>query len=86
MFVLGDGDGSNGAIGAAVFAEETVGVGQNFVSGGGVEGSAVGVLETRVEIERGFFGAAGVVDALGAGERVDVFVVEIERAGKLSRV
>ena len=83
---LGDGDRGDRAIRAAVFADEAVGVGEDFVSGGGVEGSAVGVLDARIEIERGFFGAAGVVDAVGAGERVDVFVIEIEIARELAEL
>ena len=83
---LRDGDCGHGAIGALVFADESVGVGEDFVSGGGVERSAFGVLDARIEIERGFFGAAGVVDAVGAGERVDVFVVEIEIAGELAEL
>ena len=69
-----------------VFADEAVRVGENFVSGGGVEGSAFGILDAGIEIERGLFGAAGVVDAVGAGERVNVFVVEIEIALKLAEL
>jgi hypothetical protein len=65
---LRDGNGGDGAVGAAVFADESVGVGEDFVAGGGVEGSAFGVFDARVEIEGGFFGAAGIVDAIGAGE------------------
>ena len=61
-------------------------VGENFVSGGGVEGSAFGVLDARIEIERSFFGATRVFDAIGAGKRVDVFVVEIEIAFKLAEL
>ena len=85
-FVLRDRDGGNRAIGAAIFADEAMRVGENFAAGGGVEGCAVGVLEARVKIERCFFGAAGIVDAVGAGERIDIFVIEIEIAGELSRV
>jgi hypothetical protein len=79
---LRDGNGGDGAVRPAVFADEAVRVGQNFVAGGGVERSAFGILDARVEIERGFFGAAGVVDAIGAGERINVFVIEIEIAGE----
>ena len=52
------------------------------MAGGGVERSAFGILDARIEIERGFFGAAGVVDAIGAGQRINVFVIEIEIAGE----
>ena len=83
---LRDGNGGDGAVGAAVFADESVGVGEDFVAGGGVEGSAFGVFDARVEIEGGFFGAAGIVDAIGAGERVDVFVIEIEVGGELAEL
>ena len=83
---LRDGNRGDRAIRAAVFADESVGVGEDFVSGGGVKGSAVGVLDARIEIERGLFGAAGVIDAVGAGERVDVFVIEIEIAGELAEL
>ena len=55
-------------------------VGQDFVAGGGVERAAFGILDARVVVERGFLGAAGVVDALFAGKRVDVGGVEIEIA------
>jgi hypothetical protein len=64
---LRDGHGDNLAIRPAVFAYESVRVGENLVAGGGVERSAFGVLDARVVIERGFLGAAGVVDALLAG-------------------
>ena len=77
-----DGNGSDRAIRPAVFADEAVRVGQNFVAGGGVERSAFGILDARIEIERGFFGAAGVVDAIGAGQGINVFVIEIEIAGE----
>ena len=80
VFRLRDGNGGDGAVGARVFADEPVRVGQDFVAGGGVERSAFGVLDARIEIERGFLGAARVVDAIGAGQRVDVFVIEIEIA------
>ena len=42
-------------------------IGQDFVAGGSVERSAFGILDARVEVERGFFGAAGVVDTIWAG-------------------
>jgi len=42
-------------------------VGQNLVAGSGVERSTFGILDTRIEVQRGLFGAAGVVDAVGAG-------------------
>ena len=61
-------------------------VGQNFVPGGGIERSAFRVLDAWVEIESGFLGAAGVFDAVFAGKRIDVFVVEIEIAGNLAEL
>ena len=61
-------------------------VGEDLASGGGIERSAFRVLDARIEVERGFFRAAGVVDAVGAGERVDVFVIEIKIAGKLAEL
>ena len=61
-------------------------VGENLLSGGGVERSSFGILDARIEIECGLFGAAGIVDAVGAGKRVDVFVVEIEIAGQLAQL
>ena len=68
--VFGAGNGHRGhrTIGAAVLADESMGIGQDFVSGGGVEGAAFGVLDARIVVERGFFGAAGVLDALFAGQ------------------
>jgi hypothetical protein len=79
---LCDRNRGDGTVRPAVFADEAVGVGQNFVAGGGVERSAFRVLDARVEVERGFFGATGVVDAIGARQGVDVFVIEIEIAGQ----
>ena len=76
------GTAAHGTIRTAVFADEAVRVGENFVAGGGVERSAFGILDARIEIERGFFGAAGVVDAIWAGQRINVFVIEIEIAGE----
>ena len=59
-------------------------VGQHFAAGSSVERAAFGVLDARVSVERGFFGATGIVNALGARERVDVLVIEIEIAGERS--
>ena len=56
-------------------------VGENFVSGGGVERSAFAVLDARIKIKRGFFRATRVIDAIGAGQRINIFVIEIEVAG-----
>ena len=61
-------------------------VGENFAAGRGIERAAVGILEARVGVERGFFSAASVIDTLGAGKRIDIFVVEIERGLRSSRV
>ena len=47
---------------------------------GGVERSAFGVVDALVHCKRGLLGAARIVDALLAGERVDVVKVEIEVA------
>ncbi len=82
FFILRDGDGGDRAIRPAVFADEAEGVGENFVAGGGVETSAFGILDARVGIERGLFGAAGVGDALLAGQRIDVAGIKIEVAGE----
>src|SRR4029077_16388596 len=71
-FRLRDGNGGHRAIGPAVLAYEAVGVGKNFVAGGGIERSAFGILDARIVIKRGFFSAASVVDALFAGKRVYV--------------
>ena len=57
-------------------------VGQHLASDGGIEGAAFGVGDPRVEVERGALGAAGVVDAIGCGERIDVVVIEVEIAGE----
>src|ERR1700683_3326994 len=54
----------------------------DLVACGGVEGSAFRILDTRIEIKRGFFGAAGVIDAIGAGQRIYILVVEIKIAGE----
>ena len=81
-FRLRDGHGGDRTIRPAVLADESVGVGQNFVAGGGVERSAFGILDARIVVERGLLGAAGVVDALFAGKRVHVGGVEIEIAGE----
>ena len=78
---LRDGDGGDRCVGAAVFADESARVGQDFAAGGGVEAASVGVLDAGVGGERGGLGAAGVVDPLIAGKRVDVFVVKVEVAG-----
>ena len=86
VFSLRNGDGGNRTIRPPVFADEAVRVGEDFVPSGGIERSAVRVLDARVEIERGFFGAARVVDAFFAGQRIDVGGIKIEIAGKLSRV
>ena len=82
VFRLRDGHGRDGTIRPAVLAYESVRIGQDFVAGGGVERSAFGILDARIVVERGFLGAAGVVDALFAGQRVDVGGVEIEIAGQ----
>ena len=81
IFRLRNGDGRHRAVGASIFADESVRVREDFVSGSGVERSAFAVLDARIEIERGFFRATRVVDAIGAGQGVDVFVIEIEIAG-----
>ena len=86
VLVARDGHGGNRAVGAPVFAHKAVRVGQHLASGGGVEGAAFGVLDARVEVERGPLGPAGIVDALGGGQRVDVVVIEIEVAGERSQL
>ena len=86
VFRLRDGHGGDRTIRAAVLADESVGVGQDFVAGGGVERSAFGILDARVVVERGFLGAAGVVDALFAGQRVHVGVSRDRDRRRASRV
>ena len=55
-------------------------IGQNFVPGRGVERSAFGILDARIEIQRGLFRATRVFDAIRAGQRINVFVIEREIA------
>jgi hypothetical protein len=57
-------------------------VGQHFAASGGIERAAFGILDPRVGIEGGFFCAAGIFDALGPRQRVDVLVVEIKITGQ----
>ena len=52
------------------------------MASGGVEGAAFGILDARIVVERGFFGAASVFDALSPGKRVDVGRVKIEIASE----
>ena len=54
VFALRDGNGGDRTIRALVFAYESVGVGQDFVPSGSIERAAVGILDARVVIERGF--------------------------------
>ncbi len=56
------------------------------MAGGGVERSAFRILDAGIEIERGFLGAARVIDAIGAGKRIHVFVIEVEVAGKRAKL
>src|ERR1700676_1596702 len=53
---------------------------ENFVTGGSVKRPAFRILDARVEIERSLFSAAGVVDAIRAGQRIYIFMVKIEIA------
>src|ERR1019366_10100713 len=55
---------------------------QDFFAGGSVERSAFGVFDAGIGVERGLFAAARVVDALGAGEGIDILVIEMEVSGK----
>jgi len=80
VFVLRNGNRGNRAVRPAIFADETVRVGENLVAGGGVERSAFGILDAGIEIECSFFGAAGVVDSIWAGQGIHVFVVKVEIA------
>src|SRR5581483_7180567 len=77
-FLLRDGHGGHGAIRALVAADETVGVGEDLDAGSGIEAAAVGVMNAGIDADGRLFGAAGVVDAVGGGERIDVVVIEIE--------
>src|SRR5271166_3089003 len=63
-----------------------MGVGQYLVANGSVEGTAFGVDNARVGLERGLLGAARVVNAVSGGEGVDVVVVEIEVALQLAEL
>ena len=85
VFRLRDGDSGDRGVGTAVVADEATGVGKYLASSGGVEASSVTVLDAGIGGERGGLGAAGVVDALIAGKRVDVFVVKVEILGELTK-
>src|SRR5450755_1564985 len=56
------------------------------MAGSGVERAALGIFDARIVVERGFLGAAGIVDALFAGKRVDLGGIEIEIARKRSEL
>ena len=81
-FRLRDGNRRHRTIRPAIFADESMRVGQDFVTGGGVERAAFGILDARIVVERRFLSAASIVDALFAGKRIHVGVVEIEIAGR----
>src|SRR5271157_3702568 len=81
---MGDRHSGDGSVRAAIFADKTAGVGEDFAAGGGVEAASVAVLDAGVGGERSGLGAARVVDALVAGEGVDVFVEEIEVVAELA--
>ena len=79
---MASGRSGDAGVAGAVAADEAARVGQNLAAGGGVEAAAVGVGDARIGGERGGFSAARPLDALGAGERVDVVVVEVQVAGE----
>ncbi len=56
------------------------------MTGGSVERAAFRILDARVVVERSFLGAASVVDALFAGQRVDVGRVKIEIARQRAKL
>src|ERR1700694_5061311 len=53
VFVLSDGYSRARTVGPPVFTDKTMRIRQNFSAGSGVERSAVGVLDARVNIKRG---------------------------------
>src|SRR5208282_3230318 len=84
LLVLRDGYRRDRTVRPAVFADKSVRIRQHFSAGGGVERSAFGVLDAGIGVERGLFGATRVLDALGAGQRVNVLVIKMEIAGERS--
>ena len=50
------------------------------MSRGCIEGTAIRILDARIQIQSRFLGSPRVVDALRTRKRVDVFVIEIEIA------
>ncbi len=66
--------------------DETVRVGEDFLAGGSVKRTAFGVLDAGVVVERGFLGAARVVDAFFSRQRIHVGGVEIEIAGERAQL
>ncbi len=53
-----------------------MGVSEDFVTRGSVERAPFGVFDAWIELESCFLGAARVIDAIGAGKRVNIFVVQ----------
>ena len=86
MLVDGDGSGGETAVAAALLADEAAGVEHDFVSGGGVEVAAAGVLDARVVGHGGGFTAARDLDAFGWRLVVDVLEVEAEIAFELTEL
>src|ERR1019366_1819490 len=84
--VLRNGHHGDRTVRAPVFADKAVRIRQHFSAGSGVERSAFGVLDAGIGVERSLFGAARVLDALGAGQRVNVLVIKMEVAGKGSEL
>ena len=84
--VLRNGHHCDRTVRPPVFADKAVRIRQHFSAGGGVERSALGVLDAWVGVEGSLFGAARVLDALGAGQRVNVLVIKMEVARKRSEL
>ena len=82
---LRDGHGGERAIGAAIFAGKTAGVGQHLVSGRCVEAASVTLLllDAGIGGESCCLGAPRILDALRNRQTIDVFVVKIEIARRL---
>ena len=83
---LRNGHRREGTVRTLVFADESMRVCQNLVSGRGFERTAFGILDARIVIECSLLGASGVADAFFSGKRVNIRRVQIEVAGNRSQL